>query len=67
MAPKILRGIVWRIALGAHFSVPFPRVDFFMGFGRPLATFGFLFGSLLVPFGSYLLPRELDFDIVWVS
>ena len=45
------------------FSRPFPNIDFWMHFGRPLAHFcfpfgalGFTFGALWFPFGSLWLP-----------
>ena len=47
------------LSLLAPFSRPFPKVDFGMHFGRPLAHFGSLwapFGSLLAPFGTLLAP-----------
>ena len=41
---------------GAPFSRPFPKLDFWMHFGHPLAHFGLPFGSLWLPFGSLWLP-----------
>ena len=39
----------------APFSRPFPKIDFLMHFGRPLAHFWLLFGSRWLPFGSLWL------------
>ena len=63
MAPFWDRRIVWRIVLGAPFSRPFLKVDFFMHFGCPLAPFGLPFGSLWLPFGSPWLP----FGTLWLT
>ena len=56
MAPTMVWRIDWRIAPGAPFSRPFPKVDVLMHFGRPLAHFWLPFGSLLAPLGSLLAP-----------
>ena len=61
MAPKKLPFHLDALGLLAPFSRPFPKIDFLMHFGRPLAhvwlPFGsrwLTFGSLLAPFGSLL-------------
>ena len=51
------------LSLLAPFSRPFPKVDFLMHFGRPLAHFGLPFGSLWLPFGSLLAP----FGSLWLT
>ena len=48
---------------GAPFSRPFPKLDFWMHFGHPLAPFGLPFGSLWLPFGSPWLP----FGTLWLT
>ena len=46
----------------APFSRPFPKIDFYMHFGRPLAPCWLPFGSLCLPFGSLWLP----FGTIWL-
>ena len=57
------RGIVARSFLLAPFSRPFPKVDFWMHFGRSLAHFWLPFGSLWFPLGSPWLP----FGTLWLT
>ena len=70
MAPKSLPFHLDALGLLAPFSRPFPKVDFLMHFGRPLAHFWLtlahfwlplahlwlIFGALWLPFGSLWLP-----------
>ena len=54
----------------APFSRPFPKLDFWMHFGHPLAHFGLPFGSLWLPFGSLWLPFGspwLPFGTLWLT
>ena len=46
----------------APFSRPFPKVDFWMHFGRPLAHCWLPFGSLWLTFGALWLP----FGSLWL-
>ena len=53
----------------ATFSRPFPKVDFLMHFGRPLAHFGLPFGSPWLPFGTLWLTFGalwLPFGAIWL-
>ena len=63
MAPKMDVRDLWRATVFPSFLRPFPKVDFLMHFGRPLAHLWFPFGtpwppfdSLWLPFGSLWLP-----------
>ena len=59
MAPKIVHFTFYAESLLAPFSRPFPKVDFLMHFGRPLAHLWLPLaplGCLLAPFGSLLAP-----------
>ena len=62
MALKMVQGIEWQTPPGAPFSRPFPKVDFWMHFGRPLAHFGLPFGSPWLPFGTLWLT----FGALWL-
>ena len=54
------------------FSLPFPKVDFFMHFGHPLARFGCplgfiwaVLGTLWATFKSFLAPFGLHLSSFW--
>ena len=52
----MVRQNVCAAILFPSFSRPFPKIDFWMHFGRPLAPFWLPFGSRLAPFDSLLAP-----------
>ena len=57
------------LGLLAPFSRPFPKIDFLMHFGRPLAHFGLPFGSPWLPFGTLWLTFGalwLPFGAIWL-
>ena len=56
MAPKMDPQNVGGRSLLAPFSRPFPKIDFWMHFGCPLAPFWLRFGSLWLPFAPFWLP-----------
>ena len=65
----MVRGNVRGMTPGAPFSRPFPKVDFWMHFGRPLAHFWLPFGSRWLTFGSLWLTfgsRWLTFGSLWL-
>ena len=58
----MVRGNLRPATFLATFSRPFPKVDFLMHFGRPLAHFGLPFGSPWLPFGTLWLT----FGALWL-
>ena len=52
-----MRQSSWMVApILVPFSRPFPKIDFWMHFGRPLAHFWLPFCSVWLPFGSLWAP-----------
>ena len=65
----MVRGNLRPATFLATFSRPFPKVDFLMHFGRPLAHFWLPFGSRWLTFGSRWLTfgsRWLTFGSLWL-
>ena len=68
MCPKSIPGI----HKNPYFSRPFPKVDFWMHFGRPLAhpwlplsSLWLPFGALWLPLGSLLAPFSFQWPCFW--
>ena len=55
MAPKMVRRIPSPTTFLAPFSRPFPKIDFWMHFGRPLAPFWLPLAPFWLPFGHFWL------------
>ena len=69
MVPKMDQNLLARTPLFPSFLRPFPKVDFLMHFGRPLAHLWLPFGSPWLPFGSLWLTLGslwLTFGSLWL-
>ena len=70
MVAKMVQGTVYAVSFWRSFLPPFPKIDFLMNFGYPLAPFWLPLATFWLPlavfgypFGALLLTPRLNFPI----